>query len=138
MEENVIISGSSDATLRIWNLEIKETKPGKHEVTLKSAAKILRGHKSDIYCVDACGDYIVSGGADSIVIVWNFNGEKLHELNGYLIVNGHLNVFLRDLLKYILRHLGIVRFLYIDEFKLVSGGDAKKIMIWDYKVKEIS
>ena len=50
---------------------------------------------------------------DSSIIVWNFGGDLLHRLNG---------------------HLGIVRSLYIDDYKLVSGGDAKKIMIWDYKV----
>ena len=32
-------------------------------------------------------------------------------------------------------HLGIVRSLFMDGYKLVSGGDAKKIMIWDYKVR---
>jgi len=56
---------------------------------------------------------IFEGGADSSIIVWNFAGQLVHKLNG---------------------HLGIVRSLFIDDYKLVSGGDAKKIMIWDYKV----
>lgn len=35
-------------------------------------------------------------------------------------------------------HLGVVRCLYIDDVKLISGGDQKKIIVWDYKVSYIS
>lgn len=31
-------------------------------------------------------------------------------------------------------HLGVVRCLHINEFRLVSGGDQKKINVWDYRV----
>jgi hypothetical protein len=31
-------------------------------------------------------------------------------------------------------HIGVVRCLYIDDYKLVSGGDCKKIVIWDWRV----
>lgn len=48
-----------------------------------------------------------------MIIVWNFMGKLLYKLNG---------------------HLGCIRSLYIDDYKLVSGGDAKKIMVWDYQV----
>ena len=33
-------------------------------------------------------------------------------------------------------HLGIVRCMYIDKDKLISGGDQKKIIIWNYKVSK--
>ena len=31
-------------------------------------------------------------------------------------------------------HLGVVRCLHLDKYKLVSGGDQKKICVWDYGV----
>jgi len=31
-------------------------------------------------------------------------------------------------------HLGIVRCLHISDQRLVSGGDQKKIGVWDYRV----
>lgn len=31
-------------------------------------------------------------------------------------------------------HLGVVRFLFINDERLVSGGDQKKIGIWNYRV----
>ena len=55
----------------------------------------------------------MKAGTDSTIIVWNFKGKLLYKLNG---------------------HLGCIRSLYIDDYKLVSGGDAKKIMVWDYRV----
>lgn len=109
---NFLISGSGDSTLKIWNLTF-----GKHKndrIVLESIDfKNLKGHKSDVYCMDTYSDYIASGGADSMVLVWNFNGDLLYQMSG---------------------HLGIVRFIQIDEQKLVSGGDAKRILVWDYKV----
>lgn len=118
MKENKIVTASSDATLRVWNIQIEADpdKKKKLSVKLRNEPIILIGHASDIYCVQIYNDFICSGGADSSIIVWNFGGDLLHRLNG---------------------HLGIVRSLYIDDYKLVSGGDAKKIMIWDYKNGEL-
>lgn len=74
----------------------------------------LKGHSSDVYSVDYNEDFIASTGADSLVIIWNFVGDLLYKLTG---------------------HLGIVRFCFMDEYKLITGGDAKRILVWDYRVK---
>ena len=124
MSHRQVVSGSSDARLRIWDLFILEKKladSSTHHVDKANVKKIvevvnvkvLEGHTSDVYCLEVHGDFIVSGGADSLVIVWSLpTGDLLHRLAG---------------------HLGIVRCLFIDEYKCVSGGDAKKIIVWDYK-----
>lgn len=118
MSGSKIVSASSDATLRLWTIEVESVaekeSSTKLTVTLKEDPQILEGHSSDIYCVQVNNGFICSGGADSTIIVWSFiSGELLHRMTG---------------------HLGIVRSLYMDEYKLVSAGDAKKIMVWDYKV----
>lgn len=112
---NTLISGSGDSTLKIWNLSITIDDKSEHEKAVLNSIdfKNLNGHNSDVYCVDTCLEYIASGGADSLVIIWNFSGELLHKMTG---------------------HLGIVRFIHLDEHKLVTGGDAKRIIVWDYKV----
>lgn len=34
-------------------------------------------------------------------------------------------------------HLGVVRCMHLDGDKLVTGGDAKKIIVWDYLVSDL-
>lgn len=113
---NQVVSGSSDARLRIWDLFVLEKKMDQacsKKIVEVVNVKVLEGHTSDVYCVEVHGEFIVSGGADSLVIVWKLaTGSLLHRLSG---------------------HLGIVRCLFIDDVKCVSGGDAKKIIVWDYK-----
>lgn len=116
MKTDTIISGSSDNSVRIWNLKFKteQTDSFKPKKSLEFIEPIvLEGHSSDVYCLEIYGDYISSGGSDSLVIVWNFNGDLLFRLSG---------------------HLGNVRSLFMNDYYMVSGGDAKRIMLWNYKV----
>lgn len=115
--DQLLISGSADSTVKIWKFERSdsETNDETHKSTQLTITftKTLVGHSSDVYCVDSVGSYIASGGADSLILIWNLDGDLFFKLAG---------------------HLGIVRCIYMDEHKLVTGGDAKKIMVWDYKV----
>jgi WD40 repeat protein len=126
MRFGLIVSGSSDSTLKIWRISVEEIprvylkrddkKESRNETKCTASwidTKTLVGHQSDVYCLDFNSYYIASSGSDSKIIIWNFEGDLIHTLNG---------------------HLGVVRHLHIDEHKLVSGGDAKKIMVWDYRV----
>ncbi len=113
MKNNLVVSGSSDSTLKLFNIIIDKDSHGRKIILSTGNSKTLEGHESDVYCLDFNDDFIVSSGADSKVLVWNFSGKLLHQLVG---------------------HLGVVRYMFIDNFKLVTGGDAKKIMVWDYKV----
>ena len=33
-------------------------------------------------------------------------------------------------------HIGVVRCLSLGQFRLISGGDNKKLVVWDYKVHD--
>lgn len=117
MKKDCIVSGSSDNSVRIWNLNLKYevlVETSKRKISLDNVdSKSLEGHTSDVNCLEIYGNYIASGGSDSLIIIWNFDGELLYKLTG---------------------HLGCVRSLHMNNYILVSGGDAKRIMIWDYKV----
>jgi F-box/WD-40 domain protein 7 len=102
---DLLVSGSGDKNVILWKLQ--------NEKLNLIDKVVLNAHQSDIYCVDVFDEYIASGGADSLIIIWNTYGDLLYKLSG---------------------HLGIVRCLHLDEFKLVSSGDAKKVMIWNYRV----
>ncbi|XP_062501853.1 F-box/WD repeat-containing protein 7-like [Corticium candelabrum] len=97
-DENRVVSGSADATLRIWDTTTGKTK------------HVLTGHEAEIYCLQYNDVVIASGSADSSVRVWNHQGLCLHELK---------------------EHLGIVRCLHLTRTRLVTGGDVRKIIIWD-------
>lgn len=70
------------------------------------------GSDNEVYCVVYNSEIIASGSSDSLVRIWSHQGEMLHSLA---------------------EHLGVVRCLHINQERLVSGGDQKKICVWDYR-----
>ncbi|XP_070181266.1 F-box/WD repeat-containing protein 7-like [Littorina saxatilis] len=73
----------------------------------------LSGHPdNEVYCVVYNAEVIAAGYSDSIVRIWGHDGSLIHCLK---------------------EHLGVVRCLHINNERLVSGGDQKKIVIWDYR-----
>lgn len=66
------MSGSRDATLRIWNIESG------------ACLNVLVGHMAAVRCVQYDGKLVVSGAYDYSVKVWNPDkGECLHTLQGH-------------------------------------------------------
>ncbi|KAF9120235.1 hypothetical protein BGX30_003292 [Mortierella sp. GBA39] len=66
------ITGSRDATLRVWDLQTGENK------------FVLQGHRDSVRCIEAYGDRLVSGSYDCTARVWSLvTGECL------LILQGH-------------------------------------------------
>jgi WD40 repeat protein len=57
-----LVSGSSDKTLRVWNLETR------------SQETVLQGHMGAVYSLVITSDnqYIVSGSWDKTIRIWNF------------------------------------------------------------------
>ncbi len=90
--KNRIVSASSDSTLRIWNYEVN-TIPNTTKLQANlSESIVLRGHHSDVYCVQIKSGYIASGGADSMIIIWDLEGNLLSKLNGHLGWSIFLNI----------------------------------------------
>jgi F-box and WD-40 domain protein CDC4 len=67
-----LVSGSRDATLRVWDLETGE------------CLKVLEGHEKTIRSMAVHGDIVVSGSYDNDARVWNSKtGECLNVLKGH-------------------------------------------------------
>ena len=74
-DNKYIISGSSDRTVRIWDLQEKKQKA------------ILRGHTDEIVTVVVTSDnkFIVSASNDKTLIIWNIQEKKMEtRLHGHV------------------------------------------------------
>ena len=125
----VIISGSADGSVMIWD---GETGVGTNLLDLV--------HSAEIYCLAADKRWIVSGGADSNIAVWTFpDGVLKHFLTPASAMassqrggrsegrgggggGGSSG------------HVGIVRCLSLGaEDRLVSAGDCRRILVWNVR-----
>ncbi|KIJ08436.1 hypothetical protein PAXINDRAFT_88850 [Paxillus involutus ATCC 200175] len=71
-DENKLVSGSDDGTLRIWDRET-------------GAVEVLSGHTRAVLDVDVSrdGQMVVSGSADKTVQIWNRESGELHIFEGH-------------------------------------------------------
>jgi F-box/WD-40 domain protein 7 len=60
-DEQRIVSGSSDKTIKVW--DIRTNKPW--------SALTLAGHSATVRCLHLSGDRLVSGSADRTIKVWD-------------------------------------------------------------------
>ena len=79
----------------------------------KFSTKVLHGHTDGITALYFCNNYLISGGWDMSIIVWDLKtGQQLHKLTA---------------------HAGCVRGLKFDNDKLISVSMDKSWKIWNYK-----
>ncbi|KAJ2600898.1 SCF ubiquitin ligase complex subunit cdc4 [Coemansia sp. RSA 1721] len=104
---NMVVSGSYDCTIRVWNIE---TGAMVHQ---------LEGHTSKVYTIvlDPDQHLIFSGSMDGTIRVWNWDtGACLRILRG---------------------HLTLVGLLALKHGTLVSAGADTTLRIWDHPMKNI-
>ena len=71
-ERGILVTGSTDRTLIIWDLATGER------------LKHLLGHTSTVRCVEICDDLVISGSRDGTLRIWNIlSGDCLHVLIGH-------------------------------------------------------
>ena len=72
LKDNIVVSGSTDRTLRVWDADSGE------------CTHVLYGHTSTVRCLALHGDKVVSGSRDGTLRVWDIiYGGCLHVLVGH-------------------------------------------------------
>ncbi|KAJ5683622.1 E3 ubiquitin ligase complex SCF subunit sconB [Penicillium macrosclerotiorum] len=71
-EDNILMTGSYDATIRIWDMETGEE------------LRALRGHTAGIRCLQFDDTKLITGSLDRSIRVWNWRtGECISRYNGH-------------------------------------------------------
>ena len=71
-DDNILVTGSYDATIKLWDLETCEE------------IRTLRGHDSGIRCLQFDDTKLISGSMDRTIKVWNWrNGECISTYTGH-------------------------------------------------------
>lgn len=137
---DLIISGSTDKSVRIW--DFVSGWPLKH----------LKGHESTVRCLKTYKNFIISGARDSTIKVWNLDGVLLHTLKGHaesvrcidvyynMLVSGSYDgtVIMWDYMKgrcvkKLKSHLLRVYAVKIGRKHIVSGGQDSLVNVSDIK-----
>lgn len=137
---DVLVSGSYDATVRVWRISTGE------------ALHVLHGHNQKVYSVvlDHKRNRCISGSMDSFVKIWDLDtGACLHSLEGHTLLVGLLDLHDELLvsaaadstlriwnpdngkLKHTLSaHTGAITCFQHDGRKVISGSE-KTVKMWD-------
>jgi WD40 repeat protein len=115
-----VVSGSRDATLRVWDVETGE------------CLHVLVGHVAAVRCVQYDGRLVVSGAYDYTVKVWDPEREEcLHTLQGHTNRVYSLQVMC-NFYFYRTFYLNIFLFwIQFDGIHVVSGSLDTSIRVWD-------
>ncbi|KAJ6008230.1 E3 ubiquitin ligase complex SCF subunit sconB [Penicillium herquei] len=71
-EDNILMTGSYDATVKIWDMETHEE------------LRTLRGHTAGVRCLQFDDTKLITGGLDCSIRVWNWRtGECISKYNGH-------------------------------------------------------
>lgn len=84
--KGLLISGSFDSTIKIWDLQSRECK------------NTLEGHTSRVNCLVLHGDQLISGSGDKTIKIWDLKTNECkytltgleHEISSFIIANGLL------------------------------------------------
>lgn len=155
----LIITGSRDTSLRIWQLPGPGDPPFNptgeliNEELNPYFVRALSGHVSSVRAIAAHGDTLVSGSYDSTVRVWKIStGEVLHRLNGHTskvysvildherkrCISGSMDTMVKvwsletgDCLLNLEGHTSLVGLLDLSHGRLVSAAADSSLRIWD-------
>ncbi|EDS36944.1 f-box and wd40 domain protein 7 [Culex quinquefasciatus] len=139
MQFQVIVSGSRDATLRVW------------DVNEGTCLHVLVGHLAAVRCVQYDGRLVVSGAYDYMVKVWNPERQEcLHTLQGHTnrvyslqfdgihVVSGSLDTSIRvwdaetgSCKHALMGHQSLTSGMELRQNILVSGNADSTVKVWD-------
>ncbi|KAI8812325.1 WD40-repeat-containing domain protein [Cladochytrium replicatum] len=117
--DDTIVSGSEDKTVRIWKISSGE------------CTAVLRGHTGAVCCVYHHENVVVSGSTDTLIKLWCVIDLKLNK-NGFL-TPGCRDIRTAKCLKTLRGHVGHVYCLQYDHARnfVISGAQDTTIKIWN-------
>jgi striatin 1/3/4 len=128
--DSLVITGSEDRTLKLWNLE-KSAILRKSASTTQDLEPIytFRRHTGPVLCMamHPSGEQFYSGGLDSIISVWNIPNSEVDPYDPY-----DSNV----LLKVLTGHTDAVWQLVLSGQKLLSCSADGSVRLWDSNLSE--
>jgi striatin 1/3/4 len=131
--DSVLITGSEDQTIKLWNLDKSSLSNKKNVNSDIEPIYTFRSHTKAVLSVliSSNGDYCISAGLDSKIIVWNMpNYEATDQYDSY-----SPNVFL----KYLNGHTDAVWSLALADNTLASVSADSTIRIWNpFNIDELS
>ncbi|XP_064483406.1 F-box/WD repeat-containing protein 7-like isoform X1 [Ornithodoros turicata] len=108
-DETRIVSGSSDKTIKVWNMRTNSP----------WSVMTLVGHSGTVRCLHLNGNRLVSGSSDCTIKVWDLSTEQSwSSIACKVTMVGHGNT---------------VRCLQSDNHKVVSGSYDHTLKVWDMK-----
>lgn len=161
-KQPLIITGSRDSSLRIWNLPQLGDKPYIPESNTPDVAsnpyfvRILQGHQHSVRAIAVHGDTLVSGSYDHTVRVWRIStGDTIHRLTGHVqkvysvvldhkrnrCISGSMDNLVKvwsletgSLLFSLEGHTSLVGLLDLSHDYLVSAAADSTLRIWDPEI----
>jgi len=112
-DEEKIVSGSFDSSIKVWDIKNLEEKAEVPAVMTLKKSETPNAHSDRVLCLMFDGAKLVTGGRDETVKIWDLNvGKCVNTLNG---------------------HTDNVWYLQFDEQKIISGSADKTICFWDFR-----
>ena len=106
--ENLLAAAQINGIITIWSLNTKK-------IVLE-----LKGHKSAVWTLlENSEGYLISGGSDNIIKIWNVKNKKENSL---INIKGHKGA--------------IYSICELEKNKIISGSDDKTIKIWKFDLND--
>ncbi|KAJ5108126.1 E3 ubiquitin ligase complex SCF subunit sconB [Penicillium angulare] len=143
-EDNILMTGSYDATIKIWDMETGEE------------LRTLRGHSAGVRCLQFDDTKLITGSLDRSIRVWNWRtGECISRYNGHsdAVIALHFDSTLlasasvdhtvkvwnfKDKSTFVLQHPAAVNAVKIDtpSRTVLTACDDGAARLWDLDTKE--
>ncbi|KAH7729391.1 F-box domain containing protein [Aphelenchoides avenae] len=126
-EQQRLVSGSADASIRIWD-----------DRSNQSAMTLHNAHESAVTCLRFDRERIVSGSVDRTIKMWDIRTGKCQQTIDWKVSEGHTGVVWKltngERLCTLQGHADGVTCVQFNDNQIVSGSYDKTVKLWDFSI----